>query len=78
MNKVKFNGPNRHNNCKYLSEDLKMLRVVLKQSNNNNTSNNYAMTSADLIDQLPNTVSVSFESVLGHDLVSALGTQVSA
>lgn len=79
MTHIKFNGPARSNSVKSLEEDLKMIKVMLKPVNASKAQNGAAhlSRSADLIEQLPNTISVSFKNTIGHELVAALGKMVS-
>jgi cysteine desulfurase len=73
MKRVKFNGPSRLNNAKSLAEDMKMLKVMLKP---NQSKSNHASRAADVIEQLPNTISVSFQNLIGHELVAALSQDI--
>jgi cysteine sulfinate desulfinase/cysteine desulfurase-like protein len=73
-----------------MEEDLKLLRLVLKQKhhnattslNNQNkspTTNSPASSSSssyDILEQLPNTISISFKNLIGHELVSKLANKV--
>ncbi len=72
--KIRFNGPQRSCNIRYLSDDLKMLKVLLKQSQHH--SHRHSLSQFH-IEQLPNTISISFQGLYGHELVAKLGETVS-
>ena len=68
---VRFNGPKRSNQIPSLEEDLKMLKVLMKSEGSGSFSANN-----DTMEQLPNTLSVSFRSLVGHQIVHALKDRV--
>ncbi len=73
MENVQYNGPPRLNSTKFLAEDLKMLKIMLRPQ----SKMGHSSRGTDIIEQLPNTISVSFKHIIGHELVALLGTEVS-
>jgi hypothetical protein len=79
MERVRFNGPSRHNDQKLLKDDLKLLKMMLKPvaaTTFKTKSHQQSSLAVDLIDQLPNTISISFRDLIGHELVSTLSSKV--
>lgn len=87
---MRFNGPARANNPKELLADLKIIRVMLKshqqkQQSGAGTAGTAAAAAAtraamslDVLQQLPNTVSVSFRGVKSYQVIDMLSDKVSA
>lgn len=73
MKNVRCNGPIRLNGSKTLADDLKMIKVMLRPSQ---SKANHSSRAADVIEQLPNTISVSFKDIIGHELVANLANEV--
>jgi cysteine sulfinate desulfinase/cysteine desulfurase-like protein len=75
-----------------MEEDLKLLRLVLKQKHHNSSaaslnnqnksqttnspSSSSSSSSYDILEQLPNTISISFKNLIGHELVAKLANKV--
>lgn len=70
QNDVQVNGPVRSCNADNLSEDIKVLKAVLTSAMNN------PVNKGDLLEQLPNTVSVSFKGLIGHEIVGGMRDRV--
>lgn len=84
---IRFNGPQRSNNPACIKEDVKMFKVMLKPAPKMTTSGDtissaaLAATAAHvatdvLVEQLPNTVSVSLRGVRAHEIIAALSEKV--
>lgn len=88
---MRFNGPARANNPKDLLSDLKIIRVMVKSqqgSNGISTSGGSAAassasataaraaTSLEVLQQLPNTVSVSIKGVKSYTIIEMLSEKV--
>lgn len=75
LGKVRFNGPQRSSIYANIQSDMKMLKVLLKSQK----SQKFAQSNSDayeMIEQLPNTISVSFCDLIGHEIVEKLGDKV--
>jgi cysteine sulfinate desulfinase/cysteine desulfurase-like protein len=73
---VVCNGPVRSNTIQTLEEDLKMLKVLVKKDGNSSKLTTSSSTADDMIEQLPNTVSVAFKNLVGHEIVHNLANKV--
>jgi hypothetical protein len=86
---VRFNGPVRASNPKDLLADLKIIRVMIKSDVTNGAqsqgpgqqslSQSAAVKSAmtlEVLQQLPNTVSVSFKGIRSYEIIDSLSEKV--
>lgn len=89
---MRFNGPARANNPKDLLSDLKIIRVMIKsqlnasQYSSKDSTPDGAVTAAveatkaamslEVLQQLPNTVSVSFKGIHSHEIIAQLSEKV--
>jgi hypothetical protein len=88
---VRFNGPVRASNPKELLADLKIIRVMIKSDVSTGApgqgqgqgmpcpSQSAAVKSAmtlEVLQQLPNTVSVSFKGIRSYEVIDALSEKV--
>ena len=55
---------------------LKFLLKPKKESTNSTTPSASSTSTNDMIEQLPNTISISFKNLVGHELVEALSQKV--
>ena len=70
MSRIKFNGPIKCNRIVDIQSDIIMLSQLKNECKNNR------LPGRKLLDQLPNTVSVSFHHIQAYKLITALGDKV--
>jgi cysteine desulfurase len=69
---MRFNGPVRGSDEKELATDISMLRMIFSATNSSSSSQDKEL----LVEQLPNTVSVSFKGINAMDLIAELSENV--
>jgi len=66
---LKFNGPSKSNDADFVLEDIKVLRSILADTNNDNKHD-------IVLYQLPNTLSISFKDISASNLIENLSNKV--
>jgi len=70
-----INGPARSRNYQHIVSDIKMIKLLLKPSLSMKSSSSIE-NAYEMVEQLPNTISISFENLLGHEIVEKLSHKV--
>ena len=78
---IRLNGPKRACNISNLGEDLQLLRAVsagnaMLSHGGRSSARKAADISAGLLEQLPNTISISFKGAKSYDLIALLSKKV--
>jgi cysteine sulfinate desulfinase/cysteine desulfurase-like protein len=75
---VILNGPTRSTTIQTLEGDLKMLKVLLKNdcSNSKLPFSSASSPADDMVEQLPNTISIAFKNLIGHEIVHHLAKKI--
>jgi cysteine desulfurase len=82
--RVRLNGPIRANSPQEIAGDLKLLRVMMKSDIRSSATGVVGSSSMDskriinkiAMEQLPNTISISFKNVKAQDIIASLSSTV--
>lgn len=74
--KVLVNGPLRSVTSRDIKSDMKMIKLMLKSPRRSGSLVSSTSDTYEMIEQLPNTVSISFQGLLGHEIVEKIRSKV--
>ena len=76
MENVRLNGPPRANDPAELATNLKLLKVMIKTVSKGTDKDKNKIINRMSIEQLPNTISISFKNLKSHIIIAKLSSDV--